>query len=136
MNVLILAAALTGPMTSLDGIWLSDGYGLVFSIQGDTLESWEVTGVSCLPSMAARSVPAPPGSLSAFRLIDRPVTLLLLPDPDASRMRVHVNGTASDMVVQRVAEKPSVCRATLQKVPGSTSTSSRRPGPSTIHSFR
>lgn len=110
MNVLLLAAALARQGTSWDGIWASDGYGLIFEIQGDHLESWEVTKVSCLPSMTASSVPGPPGSLGVFRLGNRPVTLVLLPDGDAARMRVHVNGTASDIVLWRLAEKPSVCR--------------------------
>lgn len=118
MNGFLLAAALAGSVTTPDGFWLSDGYGLLFEIRGDALESWAVTRVSCLPSMAAKSVSAPSGSWGAFRLIDRPVTLVLLPDPDPARMRVHVNGTASDMVVQRVAEKPAVCRATPPEGPG------------------
>src|SRR5215467_12796469 len=39
---------------SLDGVWRSEGYGLVFDIQGATLKSFEVTATTCVPSRAAQ----------------------------------------------------------------------------------
>jgi hypothetical protein len=117
MLILVLTAALTGAHqtkenagpASPEGTWASDGYGLVFEIEGDALVSWEVTKVSCLESTTATSVPAPPGALGAFRVNGEPSTLVLLPDDDPGRMRIHMNGAASDIVAHRVEEKPSVC---------------------------
>ena len=34
---------------SLDGSWRSEGYGMVFDIQGATLKSFEVTATTCVP---------------------------------------------------------------------------------------
>ena len=39
---------------SLDGVWRSEGYGLVFDIQGATLKSFEVTATTCVPGDAAQ----------------------------------------------------------------------------------
>ena len=33
---------------SLDGVWRSEGYGMVFDIQGATLKSFEVTATTCV----------------------------------------------------------------------------------------
>jgi hypothetical protein len=65
MLVLVIAAALASAHQTKE-TWVSDGYGLVFEIEGDTLESWEVTKVSCLPSTTATAVPAPPGNSSLW----------------------------------------------------------------------
>ena len=39
---------------SLDRVWKSEGYGLVFDIQGATLKSFEVTSTTCVPGDAAQ----------------------------------------------------------------------------------
>jgi len=70
---------------SLDGVWRSEGYGLVFDIQGATLKSFEVTATTCMPGdrpsvrrpalMAAKSHSRPQTrtcSLSAA--VARPIT--------------------------------------------------------------
>jgi hypothetical protein len=91
------------------GIWASEGYGLVYEIGDGSLQSFEVSKVSCLPAGSATAVPAPPEARGAFRLTNQPNTLLLLPDGDPDRMRVHVGWAASDIVLRRIERKPSVC---------------------------
>ena len=39
---------------SLDGVWKSEGYGMVFGIQGTTLKSFEVTATTCVLGDAAQ----------------------------------------------------------------------------------
>src|SRR5581483_3808105 len=39
---------------SLDGVWRSEGYGLVFEVQGTRLKSFEVTATTCMPGDAAQ----------------------------------------------------------------------------------
>ncbi len=118
MRFVILAAALVAKTpSSPQGTWVSDGYGLVFQIEGDALESWEVTKVSCLPSMKATSVPAPPGAIGAFREASDPTTLLLLSDGSPDRMRLHRSWAASDILLLRVEKKPEVCGKPLPSGP-------------------
>lgn len=97
------------PASSVGGIWESEGYGLLFDIARDTLRSFEVTTVSCLPGFSASFVPAPGGALAAYRFIGGSVTVLLLPDKNPGRMRLHFNGAASDVVLRRVSRRPAEC---------------------------
>jgi Peptidase family S41 len=94
---------------SVGGLWESDGYGLLFDVVRDTLRSYEVTAVSCLPGFSAAPVAAPAGALRAFKFIGGSVTVLLLPDQDATRIRLHFNGAASDVVLHRASQKPAWC---------------------------
>jgi hypothetical protein len=109
--LVVLLAALAGQISNppSKGTWASEGYGLVLEIGDDALETFEVTKVSCIATGTAAAVPAPPGALSAFRLPGRSGTLVLLPDVDPARRRIHPNGTASDVVLRRIERKPAVC---------------------------
>jgi Peptidase family S41/Tricorn protease C1 domain len=118
MRVLILAAVLSAaPPESPEGNWIADGYGLFFQIEGDRLESWEVTKVSCLPSMKASAVAAPPGAIGAFRAASDPTTLVLLRDGESGRMRLHRSWAASDVVLERTERKPEACRKPMGSGP-------------------
>jgi hypothetical protein len=108
----VLLAAL-----SLDGFWASEGYGVVLEIEGDQVESFEVTGVSCLSAWMASSVPAPAGALGAFRQEARPSTFLILPQSDGENLRVHFNGAASDVVFHRIDRMPDLCRQPAPSTP-------------------
>ena len=45
------ASAQAQPHTqSLDGLWLTDGYGELIEFQGDELRWFEITQVSCVPA--------------------------------------------------------------------------------------
>src|SRR3989442_14670429 len=41
------------PAQSLDGLWLTDGYGELIEFQGDELYWFEITQESCVPAGAA-----------------------------------------------------------------------------------
>ena len=54
----LAALGLSGSSTqkqTLDGVWRSEGYGLVFDIQGATLKSFEVTATTCVLGNAAKA---------------------------------------------------------------------------------
>src|SRR2546423_3499104 len=86
--VLLIGAA--SAARSQQGLWLSDGYGYFFEVSGDTLHAFEITSVSCIPSVTAASVPAPAGALAAFRFTGAPVTVLMLADSVGGGMRYHM----------------------------------------------
>jgi len=56
------------------GLWATEGYGLVFDVGADTVASFEVTKVSCIPSLRAPTTAPPPGALAAFTLPDAPLS--------------------------------------------------------------
>src|SRR5438445_13784338 len=41
------------PAQSLDGLWLTDGYGQLIEVHGDELHWLEITQVSCVPAVKA-----------------------------------------------------------------------------------
>ena len=125
--VAFLAAACVRPRSepqdrapTLAGSWRTEGYGLAVEIAGDTaLAVFEVTGISCLPSFQARATTAPEGALAAFRLTEAPLTFLVLPDSGPDRLRLHMNGAASDLVIRRVSARPPACERPPENTPGS-----------------
>ena len=112
-------AAIAAVAHAQAGIWASEGYGYVFEIARDTLRAYEVTSLSCIPSFTAAAVPAPATALGAFRFVNAPVTVLLLPDQSPERARFHLNGAASDIVLRRAPQKPALC----DRSPANTPTS-------------
>jgi len=91
------------------GLWATEGYGLVLDVRADSVTTFEVTKVSCLPAMRA-SVTAPPsGALTAFTMPDAPVTFVVIPGSTPTQARVHLAFAASDMIIHRIDRKPAAC---------------------------
>lgn len=103
----------------VNGLWASEGYGLLFEVAHDTLRSYEVTRISCLAALTATAVSASEGVLGTFRIIGRPATVLLLPDQRPERIRLHYNGAASDIILGRASQKPSECDRPAPNTPQS-----------------
>jgi len=49
-----LAVAASGQTSTLDGVWRSQGYGLVFEIKGSMLRAFEVTSITCVSGFTAQ----------------------------------------------------------------------------------
>ena len=105
---LLVASTSQAPAQSLDGTWRSEGYGWVFDIRGDSLRAREVTAVSCLPSFRAHRDSAPAGAVAAFTFDGSPTTMQVLRGALDDRLRLHLEGSASDYVIRRGAV-PAVC---------------------------
>ncbi|MBI3448196.1 MAG: S41 family peptidase [Acidobacteria bacterium] len=100
--------AVSAQTPALTGVWKSDGYGLVFVADGDTLQAYEVTRTTCVPSMKMIRRPATPAGVEAVYTVDNELTLVkATPDPDEKRL--HNDGAASDMMIHRMAARPAVC---------------------------
>lgn len=97
------------PPASAIGLWATEGYGLVLDVRGDSVASFEITKVSCMPAFSARTVAPPPGAIAAFTLPNAPVTLVIVPGTTTTDARVHVPFAASDMIIHRIDRKPAVC---------------------------
>jgi hypothetical protein len=93
---------------SLDGLWLSDGYALLIEIEGDRLHTYQVTTLSCLPSWSATRRPR--------KLSDRETLYaangrtIRFPDHEVTgTKRMRVDGTASDILLHRIGQRPKSC---------------------------
>jgi hypothetical protein len=95
--------------TSIAGIWQAEGYGTIWELAADTLQSWEVTTTTCVRAgRYARSPAPPPGASVAF--LDGVVTAWIIrPGATSRRFVAHSPGTASDVVFHQLPAIPSVC---------------------------
>jgi len=103
--------------TSPIGLWASEGYGLVLDVRADTVATFEVTKVSCVPDLRAPTSPPPAGALGAFTLTEAPVTFVIMPGTTATQARLHVAFAASDVIIHRIDRKPAVCDRTTPDTP-------------------
>jgi hypothetical protein len=74
---------------SIEGRWLSAGHGDFPEIGGGTIRNFEMTSLSCVPSLSVR--------VESVRL-----TL----DPSGESARLRSNGAVSDVLLRRVGELP------------------------------
>jgi hypothetical protein len=101
------------PLTAQEGGWQTEGYGYYLEFRNDSLYFNEVTSVSCIPSYRAPKVEAPAGAQAAYRVSGE--TFLILP-ADGGRLRLHVNGAASDMII-RPGPRPETCNRPTPDTP-------------------
>jgi len=98
-----------GTSPGLTGVWKSDGYGFVLVGNGDTIQSYEVTQTTCVPSpkKLTRRADTVPHAEAVY--VDGDQVFLLKTTPDSNDKRLHVVGTASDIVIHRIASRPATC---------------------------
>jgi hypothetical protein len=102
----------------LAGVWETDGYGQVVEFTADSLKTFEITSVSCIPTEVLRATRAPANALGAYTFRDEPVTVVVLPE-GSDRIRFDVGFAASQMVLHRIARKPAVCDSPTPNTPRS-----------------
>jgi hypothetical protein len=102
---------------SLDGVWRSEGYGLVFEVQGTRLKSFEVTATTCMPGDAAqREETSIDGREATFTTTDGDV-LSIRSGGTADHRILHSVGSASDVRIDRIAKLPAVCDHPIPNTP-------------------
>lgn len=101
------AAQAGGTSRSTDGVWRLDGYGMVVSVRGGELRSWDTTAISCIPALAApqQGAPAPDGTV---RFDAGDFTLTVRPQA-RDRAVLRVLGTVGDRGMRRIGAVPPLC---------------------------
>src|SRR5580698_8661731 len=77
---------------SANGLWLSDGYGLLLEVSDRSLQAYELTSVSCIASWKAKR---DPGSGSREMVFTGNGVFRLSDGPSAAVRRLHLDGTAA-----------------------------------------
>ncbi|MFJ7331862.1 S41 family peptidase [Streptomyces sp. NPDC101110] len=116
---LTLAAAATAPATAAsapgkpgtDGVWRMDGYGTVLSLDGDTLQEFQTTSVSCLKGDRARRTG--PGT---YTTADG-TTLTVRPGPGGNRATLGYDTSVGHRSLRRIQELPADCTRPTPKDP-------------------
>jgi len=102
-------SAISSTAQSLDGVWRSQGYGLVFEIEGSKLRAFEVTTRTCVPSFQAkRESGNMPDREATFRTADGDVYFIRT-GGGADHKLLHNDGAVSDMRMDRLQRLPEVC---------------------------
>jgi hypothetical protein len=110
-----LSAAAQAP-SDLRGVWRSQGYGLVFAVDDTLLRNYEVTAVSCIPAGTAKPIARQePGVERAFG--EGNDVTLIKSGRGPNEKRLHGEGAASDIVIDRIAALPERCGAPAPKSP-------------------
>ena len=102
---------------SLDGAWRSEGYGMVFDIQGATLKSFEVTATTCVPGDAAqREDTSIDGREATFKTTDGDV-FFIRSGGAADHRLLHNVSSVSDVRIDRMAKLPATCEHPTPNTP-------------------
>ncbi len=102
-------ALVPAPAAPVDGVWRSQGYGYVFAIEGRTLRAFEVTSTTCVPGFTAERDPADvPGREATFKTPEGQTYFIRDGGPDDHK-RLHSEGSASDVRIDRLPRLPAMC---------------------------
>ena len=93
---------------SLDGYWLSDGYGYLAEVGGGEVRLFEVTPLSCIAADAF-ALKADSRDPRGARYVKGSEVLLLSPGPSAETEWFQPLGAASKMLFRRAAARPAAC---------------------------
>ncbi|MFJ4819916.1 S41 family peptidase [Streptomyces sp. NPDC088801] len=104
-------AAATSGKPSTDGLWRMDGYGTVLSLDGDTLQEFQRTSVSCLKGDTARRTA--PGTYAT----PDGTTLTVRPGPSRDRATLGADTSVGHRTLQRIHELPADCTRPVPKDP-------------------
>ena len=118
----VLAIASTGVacqarQPTLEGLWLSDGYGVFAEIDSTTITQYEITAISCVPSLFEMALTSqePDGSWRLTEGEDTAAGTLALESESTARLQLA--GTASYRTFRRVAARPTVCEEPVENTP-------------------
>jgi hypothetical protein len=99
----------------LDGVWKSQGWGLVYEIRAAALQAFEVTSTTCVPGFKAQRQRREAGD-DAFRTREGEV-FAFIADIDSDHKRVvHPTGLTS-IVIERMAALPTTCTPPTPNTP-------------------
>ena len=101
---------------SPEGLWLSDGYGLLVQFDNTGLRTYELTSISCIPSRSAKR--------SENESVEQAVVFMsghqsirVTPTVEPNVLRMHTDGTVSDIVLHRTSKRPDNCQSTPHNTP-------------------
>jgi hypothetical protein len=107
----------SAPAKSLDGIWRSQGYGGVYLIKGPQLTSFEVTATTCVRGIStAKKAMAVSGREATFQRQEADVYFVRSGDENDHK-RLHADGSASDIRIDRLERLPDVCNQATADTP-------------------
>ncbi|WP_438488700.1 S41 family peptidase [Streptomyces sp. S186] len=105
------AAAAPAAASSLDGVWRTDGYGTLVTIEGRTLKTYETTAVSCLPGEVTGTRAGTPGPDGTLRFTVPDSAPLTVAPAGAGRARMAFDDNVGHRALRRAGALPKRCGA-------------------------
>jgi len=94
--------------TPVDGVWRTDGYGSVIEIADGRAQSYETTSISCAKGPAAPQT-GPVGADGTVRFADDGFDFTVKADRTRTRAVLHIDSSAGDRHLRRLAALPAAC---------------------------
>jgi hypothetical protein len=112
----LLATFSPAKAQSLDGLWQSDGYGLLVEIRGGKMSVSQITSISCLPWWTAKGSDSGGNkSEGVFKRGD--AVIHLTPGSSSDRLLMRESVSISSMDLRRVSARPKNCSEKLANTP-------------------
>ncbi|WP_405167336.1 S41 family peptidase [Nocardia sp. NBC_01499] len=86
------------------GFWQVDDYGSVLAVHADTLETYQLTALSCLKDETATRSARPGGYVTKGKDV-----LTLRPGDQPDRGTLHIDGSPGDRTLRRLPALPASC---------------------------
>ncbi len=100
---------------SANSLWLSDGYGLLLEISDHGLQAYELTSISCIATWRAERNP---NSSSGREIVFTGDDVFRLSEgPSADVKRLHLDGTAADILLHQTSKRPETCSHASENSP-------------------
>jgi hypothetical protein len=110
------ARAQNHPDGSLDGLWVTAGYGELVEIKGNDLRVYEITTLSCIASeKASRKTGA--GTADEIVFAADGDRFRIVPGPSQDTLWFHVDGATSNILLRRTKSRPKRCGQPLADTP-------------------
>jgi hypothetical protein len=94
--------------TGLEGLWVSDGYGLLVELKPGELQTYELTSISCIPARHAKQSDNALG-ISTVVFVSGNATIRITRTEDPNTVAMRTDGTASDIILHRTSTRPNTC---------------------------
>lgn len=117
LSTVLVTASESQKPESVEGLWLSQGYGLFLEVADGEVAIAEVTAVSCIPREDAlvRVAVEPNGTWRLQVGDDLAAAFLGLHADNVARLKR--TGTVSDILLRRTSERPAVCERVVEDTP-------------------
>ncbi len=98
------------------GSWLSEGYGLFVDLDKSDLRMYQLTGISCIAARTGEQEKSL-STESTTVFVSGHETFTIIHTSDPNILRLHSDGTASDIVLHRIAKPPEICARSTANTP-------------------
>lgn len=90
------------------GLWLSEGYGLLVELDTSDLRMYQLTSISCIAARTGEQEKSL-SSQSTSVFVSGHEILRITQTSDPNTLRLHSDGTASDILLHRSLKLPETC---------------------------